>query len=111
MIAHVVLLQPRADLTENARRDALTALADAAAGVPEIRRFRLGRRVKHGLPGYEQLMVRNFEYALIIEFETMAALERYLDAPAHAALGQLFYSATSAALAYDYDLEDIDRKV
>jgi len=37
----------------------------------------------------------------------MEALKRYLAAPAHAALGQLFYTATTSALAYDYVIEDI----
>jgi len=107
MIAHVVLLQPRADLTDEQRRGALATLSAAAAGVAEIRRFRLGRRVRHGLPGYEQQMRQEFEYALIIELDDLDALKRYLEAPAHTALGELFYGATSAALAYDYDLDDI----
>lgn len=106
MIAHVVLLQPRADLSAQQRRDALAVLSRAAADVPEIRRFRLGRRVKHGLPGYEQLMPQDFEFALIIEVDDVEALKRYLQAPAHAALGDLFYSATSAALAYDYEFDE-----
>ncbi len=104
MIAHIVLLQPRPDLTDDERRAALDALSRAAAGVPEIRRFRLGRRVKHGLPGYEQMMTQDYEVALIIEVDDVAALTRYLKAPAHHALGHLFSTATSAALAYDYDL-------
>jgi len=108
VIAHIVLLQPRQDLTDEKRREALAALSNVAAGVPEIRRFRLGRRVRHGLPGYEQLMTQDFEYALIIELDDVDALTRYLQAPAHAALGDLFYSATSAALAFDYQLEDVD---
>lgn len=103
MIAHIVLLQPRPDLTEAQRQDALATLERAAADVPEIRRFRLGRRVKHGLPGYEQLMAQDFEFALMIEVDDVEALKRYLQAPAHVALGQLFYTATSAALAYDYE--------
>jgi hypothetical protein len=103
VIAHIVLLQPRPDLTEAQRHDALAMLERAAADVPEIRRFRLGRRVMHGLPGYEQQMSQNFEFALIIELDDVEALRRYLRAPAHAALGQLFYTATSAALAYDYE--------
>jgi hypothetical protein len=37
----------------------------------------------------------------------VAALTRYLQAPAHAALGDLFYRATSSALAYDYALDEI----
>ena len=106
MIAHIVLLQPRADLTEAQRADALAALRNAAAGVPEIRSIRLGRRVKHGVPGYEQLMSQEFEYALIVEVDDVEALKRYLQAPAHRALGELFYQATSAALAYDYEMEE-----
>jgi hypothetical protein len=66
----------------------------------------LGRRIKHGLPGYERLMAQDFEFALIVEVEDVEALKRYLTSPPHAALGELFYTATSAALAYDYVLED-----
>jgi hypothetical protein len=107
VIAHIVLLQPRPDLTEDQRRAALDTLAHAAANVPEIRSFRLGRRVRHGLPGYEAMMAQDFELALIIEVDDVAALTRYLKAPAHRALGDLFSTATAAALAYDYDMTDI----
>ena len=107
MIAHIVLLQPRRDLTDDQRRAALDTLAHAAANVPEIRSFRLGRRIKHGLPGYEQVMAQDFEFALIIEVDDVPALTRYLRAPAHAALGDLFSTATAAALAYDFEMEDI----
>ena len=102
MIAHIVLLQPKRELTEQQRSGALETLTESAAKVSEIRRFQIGRRVKHGLPGYEQLMEHDFEFALIIEFDDVDALKRYLQAPAHAAMGNLFYTATSAALAYDY---------
>lgn len=104
MIAHVVLLQPRPDLTGDERRDALETLKKAAADVPEVRSLRLGRRVTHGLPGYEQMMKQDYEFALIIEVDDLAALTRYLQAPAHRALGTLFSTATTAALAYDYEM-------
>jgi hypothetical protein len=104
VIAHIVLLQPKPELTEAQRADALRTIERSTAGIPEIRRVSLGRRVKHGLPGYEQLMPQDFEFALIIEVDDVDALKRYLQAPAHTALGSLFYTATSAALAYDYDM-------
>lgn len=104
MIAHIVLLQPKPDLTEAERAAAIETIRRSAAGIPEIRRFQLGRRVRHGLPGYEQLMPQDFEFALVIEVDDIEALKRYLQAPAHVALGQLFYTATSAALAYDYEM-------
>lgn len=107
MIAHIVLLQPKPDLTEAQRADAIATLRRSAAGLPDVRRFRFGRRVRHGLPGYEALMAQDFEFALIVEVDDVNALTRYLQAPAHVALGHLFYSASSAALAYDYALEDV----
>jgi hypothetical protein len=106
VIVHIVLLQPKADLSEAQRADALETIRRSAANLPDVR-LRLGRRIKHGLPGYEQLMAQNFEFALIIEVDDFDALKRYLQAPAHVALGQLFYEATSSALAYDYAIEDI----
>ena len=105
MIAHIVLFQPRADLTDAQRTEALATLSRVAADVPDILRYRLGRRVKHGLPGYEQLMAQDFAFALILEFADLEALKRYLAAPAHESLGRLFYTATSAALAYDYQFD------
>jgi hypothetical protein len=105
VIAHIVLLQPKADLTDEQRRDALQTIRRSAENLPAVR-LRLGRRIKHGLPGYEQLMAQDFEYALIVEAVDLEALTRYLQAPAHAALAHLFYTAASAALAYDYELID-----
>ena len=102
MIAHIVLLQPKADLTEAQRAGALETIRRSAANLPDVR-MRLGRRIKHGLPGYEQLMTQDFDYALVVEVDDVDALKRYLQAPAHEALGGLFYTATSAALAYDYE--------
>ena len=106
MIAHIVLLQPKAELTEAQRAGALETIRASAANLAEVR-LRLGRRIKHGLPGYEQLMPQDFEFALIVEVDDVAALKRYLQAPAHVALGELFYTATGAALAYDYEMEEV----
>jgi hypothetical protein len=106
VIAHIVLLQPKPDLTEAQRAEALDTIRRSAANLPEVR-LRLGRRVRHGLPGYEQLMTQDFEYALIVEADDIDALTRYLAAPAHVALGHLFYAATAAALAYDYEMDGV----
>lgn len=107
MIAHIVLLQPRADLTEDQRAAALSAIERAARNLPDVSRFRFGRRVRHGLPGYEQMMSRDFEFALIVEVDDETALKRYLAAPAHEAIGDLFTTATAAALAYDYEMIEL----
>ena len=106
MIAHIVLLKPRPGFTADDRRRAIEALVHASAAIADVRRFRIGRRIRHGLPGYEQAMREDYEFALVLEFDDEPALKRYLQAPAHGILGQMFTAATSAALAYDYELVD-----
>ncbi len=58
---------------------------------------------------YESLMSVDYAYAAIFEFDDEAGLRAYLDHPAHHALGELFYSCSTAALAYDYEVA-ADRK-
>ena len=107
MIAHVVLLKPRADLADAEKRAVLEAFAEAASRIPSVKRCRVGRRVMHGLPGYEAAMRGGFDYSAIVEFEDLAGLRAYLADPAHAAIGQYFTTAAAEALAYDYEMTDI----
>ena len=104
MIVHVVLFQPRGGLSDQDRERVLADLRRAATEIPSIRRFRIGRRVLHGLPGYEQAMTANYEYAAFIEFDDREGLEAYLRHPAHEAAGAHFTSSASHALAYDYEV-------
>lgn len=103
MILHVVLFRPRDGLTGEQRAAIVRSLQAAATGIPAVRRFRIGRRVKHGLPGYEQAMAEDYEYLVIAEFDSAGGLKEYLAHPAHAALGQQFTTAAASALAYDYE--------
>ena len=107
MIAHVVLFRPRADMTDTDRQRLLDDLTAAVAAIPEIRRLRIGRRMVHGLPGYEQAMHEDFEYAALVEFDDVAGLRGYLAHPSHAAVARHFTGSSAAALAYDYELIDI----
>ncbi len=106
MIAHVILFSPKPDLSETDRRALLDALTAAAEEIPSIARFRVGKRVKHWMPGYEQLMRDDYEFAAIVEFETIDALKVYLAHPSHAAIGHHFTASAVKALAYDYTLVD-----
>jgi hypothetical protein len=104
VIAHVVLFEPRPDLTEAERRHIVEGLRSAAREVPAIRRLRVGRRVRHGIAGYEQAMREDYSFAAILEFESMHGLLEYLAHPAHAAIGRHFTASSVRALAYDYQL-------
>ena len=106
MIVHVVLFSPKPDLSPSDRTAVLDALQRAAKNIPSIKRLRVGKRVKHSLPGYEQMMRDDYEYAVIIEFDDVEGLKSYLEHPAHAAAGHHFTAAASKALAYDYEISE-----
>jgi hypothetical protein len=105
MIAHVVLFQPRADLTPADRRAFIEAFETAVTQIDSIRRWRIGRRVVHGRP-YETLMKVDYGFAAVLEFDDIRGLKRYLEHPAHEQLGAAFFSMSEAALVYDFDLVD-----
>src|SRR6187431_1078210 len=63
----------------------------------------IGRRVIHGRP-YEQLMTVDYEYAAILEFDTLEDLQAYLAHGTHDALAALFFEAFEVALMYDYEM-------
>jgi hypothetical protein len=107
MIAHVVLFRPQVTLSAEHRLAILNSLSAALKRCPTVRRCRIGRRVQHGLPGYEQAMREDYEYALILEFDDMQGLREYLTHPEHSTLGGFFTSAAAASLAYDYELTDL----
>ena len=106
MIVHVVLFSPRPDLSVGDRAALLGALESAAKNIPSIKRLKVGKRVKHSLPGYEQMMRDDYEFAVIIEFDDLEGLKSYLQHPAHAAAGNHFTSSASKALAYDYEISE-----
>ena len=107
MISHVVLFKPKHGLTTAERQAVIDDLRAAAAGIPSVRNLRVGRRIRHGVPGYELLMREDFEYVLIVEFDDAEGLKRYLAHPLHEAIGRHFKQAASMALAYDYEMMEL----
>jgi hypothetical protein len=110
MIAHVILFQPRPGLTESDRLQIFEAFTAAAAAAPAVLKVRIGRRVRHGLPGYEADMRQDFEYLAILEFDSVDALKAYLQHPAHAEAGRHFSESAEASLAYDYHMVEADNR-
>ncbi|MGD9904143.1 MAG: Dabb family protein [Vicinamibacterales bacterium] len=107
MIVHVVLFTPKASLTAAERRAFVEQLDMALAAIPDIARARIGQRLALDR-AYERLGPI-YEYVAILEFETAEALARYLEHPAHAALGAAFHETLERAVASDYRLvDDVD---
>lgn len=103
MVFHIVLFRPRAELAESERRALLESLGEVASSISSIRRFHVGRRLRHGT-GYEALMAQDLRYAAVIEFDDLAGLDAYLRHPAHDALGARFRWLAEVAFIYDYEM-------
>ena len=108
MISHIVLFKPPPTLGRAEKLAIVEHLKTAIARCPTVRRCRVGRRVVHGLPGYEQLMAEDYQFSLILDFDDVEGLKGYLQNPAHAAIGGLFTTAASASLAYDYEMVELE---
>ena len=108
MISHLVLLKPRHDLPDEARRVLGAALRKALTEIPSVRGARIGRRVVHGA-GYERGMPDSGEFVAILDFDDLAGLQAYLAHPAHVDLGQRFNEAMESALVYDFEVGGIER--
>jgi hypothetical protein len=108
MISHIVLFRPRASLSPGEQQEIVQAVSTVVSRCSSVRSCRIGRRVRHGLPGYEQAMDGGFEYALVLDFDDLDGLRAYLTHPDHARLGDAFTSAADASLAYDYEIREID---
>ena len=108
MIAHVVLMQPRPDLSSDEGRALVAAFERAVRGIPTVRHVRVGARVVHGA-GYERQMPPSGEYLVVIDFDDLTGLQTYLRHPAHLELGARFGQALASALVYDFDVDGLDK--
>ena len=106
MIVHLVLFHQREHLSEDTRTQLLADLRHAARTIPSIRRLRIGSRVKHGVPGYEQMVREDYAFVVLVEFDDANGLQAYLQHPAHQAIAAHFTISAQRAVAYDYDISE-----
>src|SRR5580700_324850 len=103
MIAHVVLLQPKPDLSFDDRRALLSAFERAVREIPSVLSVRVGRRILHGA-GYETSAPASADYLIVIDFADISGLQAYLRHPAHEELGTRLGQAVSSVVAYDFEV-------
>ena len=104
MIAHVVLLKPRPDLSAAQRETFVNAFERAVREIPQVRGVSVGARVQHGA-GYEQGRP-DVDFVAKIDFDDLEGLRAYLSHPAHEELGRLFGQFLTSALVYDFEMSD-----
>lgn len=108
MIAHLVLMKPRPNLSADERRAFAAAFERAATAIPSIRTVQIGRRVLHGA-GYESRTPDAADIAALVTFDDLDGLRAYLAHPAHAEIGRLFGESLQSAMVYDLDMGGVER--
>lgn len=108
MISHLVLLKPRADLSDTGRERLVSAFERAVGAIPVVRNVRVGRRVRLGA-GYEATMPDIADYLVLLDFDDEDGLTEYLRHPAHADLGARFSDSLAAALVFDFEAVPLER--
>ena len=107
MIAHVVLVRPKRDLSNDDRRAFAAAFERALRQIPSVRRVQFGRRVRIGA-AYDSSSADAADYLACIEFDDLSGLQAYLQHPAHEELGARFNQAAAAANVYDFELGGVE---
>jgi hypothetical protein len=106
MILHIVLLEPRADLTPDAVQTFLQVLETASRDIPSILEVKAGPVRDLGL-GYEDRSDgRGFSHAAVFGFASVDNLKAYLVHPAHQALGEQFWQVAARTLIVDVEAVD-----
>ena len=107
MVSHLVLMKPRADLSQADRGALIDAFDRAMREIPTVRSVRIGKRITHGA-GYEA-SAPDVDFLVSIDFDDLDGLKAYLQHPAHAGLGALFGVSLRSAVVYDFAVGGLEQ--
>ena len=110
MIAHVVLFEPKATITEADREAFLETMKVAFQEIPTVQRSMVGERQSIGA-GYESKLGDNtYSYVSVVEFADLSGLRDYLTHPLHQRLGELFWQYCDRTMIVDAESFWLDAK-
>ena len=91
MISHIVLFEPKPDLSASDVRDFAQHLKAAMTAVPSVRRAVVGRKVEIHSGSGRNFGDATYSFSAVVEFDDSNGLIEYLQHPKHAELGRLFW--------------------
>jgi hypothetical protein len=103
MIGHIVLFQPKPDLSADAISRFIGALSRGFKEIPGIRWARVGKRLQLGVAYAQELGHIPYSHAAILEFDDRESFVRYLEHPAHAEIGRQFWETCAATMILDVE--------
>jgi hypothetical protein len=108
VIQHIVLFTPKTELAASDRRSFAAEVVRILQDCPSATRCVVGRRVEVDA-GYQRTFGdKTYQYAAVIEFDDRKALVSYLNHPAHAALGQLFWDSCENSVICEVEQVDLN---
>jgi hypothetical protein len=106
VISHIVLFNPKPDVTTEQRRSFALAIHETCRSIDVVRAARIGR-AKDIHAGYARSFgEKTYEYAAVLDFETEAALVQYLQHPLHRELGRLFWETCESTVVVEVEMRD-----
>ena len=104
MIAHIVLFEPKSELSTDQRRQFLQSLRAAVSAIADVQQVRIGRTFSVGLMPQNNVGVSTYSFAAVLDFADRDALERYLQHPSHEELRRLFWESCHATVIADAEM-------
>ena len=106
MIVHLVLFNPRPDISVAQTESFAQALTDCFRSIPAITRATVGRHTAVD-PGYRRdFGDKTYQFAAILEFESKQQLLDYLTHPKHEILGRLFWEVCDSTIVSEHEMID-----
>ena len=104
MIQHIVLFNPKPDLSDAKRRFFAQMVLHVLGRCQQISRSSVGRRVSVD-PGYaREFGDKTYEYAAVLEFVDKDALVSYLTSADHSELGRLFWEMSDGSIVVEVEV-------
>jgi hypothetical protein len=106
MVAHIVLFNPKRELTTGERQSFAQSVRASVRRIGGVQRALIGKAVAV-TPQFERSFGdKTYEYAAVLEFPDTTALRDYLNHPVHRELGRLFWDNCESAVVMEADLAD-----
>jgi hypothetical protein len=106
VISHIVLFNPKPDVTPDQRRSFALAVRETCRSIDVVQAARIGR-AKDVPAGYSRsLGEKTYQYAAVLDFDTEADLVKYLQHPLHRELGRLFWETCESTIVVEVEMKD-----
>ena len=108
MISHIVLFEPKPDVTKEQIKSFAQQFALVIESIPSIKRATVGKSIHVDTGTARNFGDQTYSFAAVMEFADREGLVEYLNHPAHRELGRLFWLSCKGTIVSE--VEGVDAK-